>query len=1078
MRKWIVRGLVFLCLGGMALAGVLYQFWTNPAAVRTKVIATLESTFLDVQASVESAHLRIFGGIEVKELRLCRKGALDREDFLYIPSATIFHDKEQVLEGGLRLRKVEIRRPRMRLVREFDGRWNIGGLFGAADLTRRTPSVIIRQGTLIFEDRQAAPGTPPLEITDLSLSLVNDPLPIIHFEGAGIVGGAGPVKLSGQLVRGGGAINLAITAPDLSLGSSLVHRLAGYNAEAAGHLRGVSLNAKLSAHINWEPQTSPPLHYAVRAEITRGEVRHPLLPWPVDHLHGSLQVVDGVLPLARLQATSGGANVTAELRDVQLAGSAPASPLDRISQARLQVQHFPVDAGLFRYLPGGLQGYQQEYTPSGMASVAVDLKRLGTGLWQQDGTLTAEPLQGVYVNFRYPVQNVRGVLTWHTTTDLNAGPAWNGRPSDWVSADLNGEAGGKPVFIKGRIDGERGTNAIQFDIWGNNIPIDRRLFTALPPRIRHIADNFQPAGQFDFRVFVRRAQGQTDVGKRFLIYMHDSSVCYNVFPLPLTGVSGTLDVRADSWEFRDFVGHHKAGVIRASGRSSPMPTAAIAHTWSTVPGPVRQVEYAAEESTPALPARVALEIQGDNLPIDDDFRRALAPGREGLVKAVNTFNLTGQLNFTARIDDLPNQPRDIDVTVRVGGCRMNPAFFPYPMESVAATVRYAKKHVWVTGFEARHGKTALKVTQANVVLPDEGGFWVRLDRLDAVDLPLDADLARAAPPALGQLVQTLRLDRPVGLSTILVIKQGPQEGARPAVYWDGLLRMHDTSVQLGTELTGVYGVVSCQGLFNGQKIEDVVGNVFLDSARVFNQPLANVQAPLVIHKESPDVLALPDLKADLFGGTVGGEGRIEFDSTLRYELALNASHVQLDQLGKHNFGKMTELSGLANAGIHLAGQGTALEGLKGHGRIDVPNGKLYRLPAVVALLKWLGLRVPDRTGFEQARVDFRIEGPRLHIDKLDLYGNVISVRSEGGSLKLDGSDVNLTLNADWARLMQVLPPGITELSRGLSNQLFRVKVHGKLGELKFEKELVPLVSDPLKRLWKGLVPEQKASRVR
>jgi hypothetical protein len=38
----------------------------------------------------------------------------------------------------------------------------------------------------------------------------------------------------------------------------------------------------------------------------------------------------------------------------------------------------------------------------------------------------------------------------------------------------------------------------------------------------------------------------------------------------------------------------------------------------------------------------------------------------------------------------------------------------------------------------------------------------------------------------------------------------------------------------------------------------------------------------------------------------------------------------------------------------------------------------------------------------------------------------------------------------------------------------RVKVHGKVGDLKFEKELVPLVTDPLKRLWKGLTPEKKA----
>ena len=32
-RKWVVRGLVFVALGGLTLAGALYQYLTNPAAV-------------------------------------------------------------------------------------------------------------------------------------------------------------------------------------------------------------------------------------------------------------------------------------------------------------------------------------------------------------------------------------------------------------------------------------------------------------------------------------------------------------------------------------------------------------------------------------------------------------------------------------------------------------------------------------------------------------------------------------------------------------------------------------------------------------------------------------------------------------------------------------------------------------------------------------------------------------------------------------------------------------------------------------------------------------------------------------
>ena len=114
------------------------------------------------------------------------------------------------------------------------------------------------------------------------------------------------------------------------------------------------------------------------------------------------------------------------------------------------------------------------------------------------------------------------------------------------------------------------------------------------------------------------------------------------------------------------------------------------------------------------------------------------------------------------------------------------------------------------------------------------------------------------------------------------------------------------------------------------------------------------------------------------GGTIGGEGRIEFGSIFRYELLVKASQVHLEQFGQRNLGSKAELSGLATAGLHLIGEGNEPGGLKGNGVVDVPNGKMYRLPLLLDLLKWLGLRLPDRTAFEQAHVTFAIDGDRVH----------------------------------------------------------------------------------------------------
>lgn len=1081
LGKWLVRGLVFIGLGGMAVVAVVYLCWTNPEAVRAKVLAQLEHTFLNVSASVEGAHLRLFGGIEVRELRLARKDDLDRSDFLAVPSATLFHDKEHVLDGQLNLRKVEIRRPRLRLIRERDGHWNVSGLFGPSKLDQRLPALLIRQGTLTIEDRQAAPGTPPLEINDVCLSAVNDPLPVVTFEGSGVIEPAGRVRISGRAPRGGGPLTLTIDAPGLKVGPELVQRLAGYAPDAAVHLRRFSATVNVHAQVTLDAAASTPLSYYVHGELSGGEFAHARLPWPLEKLSGSFSARDGVVPEVRLSAVAGKTEVEATLRNLRLEPGV--SWMDRADAVEFRVRHLRVDDSLFDYLPPALQVYKTDYAPDGTVSVHLDLKHCAAGIWQHHNTLEVEEGRGCFHGFRVPVQRIQGKIAWRTTVDL-AHPEWTGRADDWLDIDLRGEAGGQPTFLKGRIEGERGHTSVTIDLWGNDMPLDEMTLSALPPKPLHQARNFAPSGCFDYRVFLRRARGEKEVSKRFLFHLHHCQACYKVFPLPLTEVSGTLDIRPDSWEFRDFVGRYKEGTIRASGRSRPMdaaPLGSVARAnWNILPGPGVKpsalVQAAARAASNASAARISVAIEGQNLPIDDGFKEALAPDREALAKAVDAFDLTGKLNFSAHIDDLPNQPRDVDVTVKVGGCRIKPIFFPYPIADVAATVRYAKNNVWITGFHGRHGDTVLYVKQGNVVLPPEGGFWAKLDRLQASPLAFDDDLQRALPGALAKVTRVLKFSQPVNLATELVISQPGSSTARPSVYWDSVMALKDTELDTGTTWSKVNGLVSSKGFYNGQQVEDVVGNIFLERASVLGQNLRNVHIPVMVWKGKSDKVSMPDIKADLYGGSLDGQGRLELEPTFRYEMVLHASRIQLEQLGGQNF-RSADISGLANATLHLAGEGGELEGLRGHGRLDVPSGKMYRLPLLLDLMKWLGLRLPDRTAFEQAHAKFRIEGPRLHIEELELDGSAISVRGSGG-MKLNGDDVKLDLNADWGRLWPLLPPGINTLSREVSHQLLKIKVHGKVGDLKFDQELVPAVTTPLKKMWKGLTPgtSDKATR--
>src|SRR5437016_2387873 len=98
-RKWFVRLLVFTIVGCCTGAVFLYEQFTNPTAVREKLTAKLKSFFPGAVVTIDSARLRILGGISVTELRLARKDDPDKNEILHVPSAFIYHDKEKILDG-------------------------------------------------------------------------------------------------------------------------------------------------------------------------------------------------------------------------------------------------------------------------------------------------------------------------------------------------------------------------------------------------------------------------------------------------------------------------------------------------------------------------------------------------------------------------------------------------------------------------------------------------------------------------------------------------------------------------------------------------------------------------------------------------------------------------------------------------------------------------------------------------------------------------------------------------------------------------------------------------------------------
>ena len=278
-RKWMVRGLVFSVLGGSVAAALAYQAWTNPTATRRQVLSQLDKNFVGAHVSLESARLRLLGGISFTDLRMTRRDDLDRADFLYVPDGIIYHDKERLANGDLAIRKIELHRMRLRIVRDHDGHWNLVGLLAPVDLNHRVPMLVLRQATIVLEDHTTSLVGPLLEIKDVNLTLINDPLPALTFEGSGTIDVAGPVHLNGQIQRATGELTLDLDAPAIPVGPALVERLAAVapkRQRMCGTLRG---EGHIKAAVALHPGRPQPLSYDATVTLTKAEFSHPRLAW-------------------------------------------------------------------------------------------------------------------------------------------------------------------------------------------------------------------------------------------------------------------------------------------------------------------------------------------------------------------------------------------------------------------------------------------------------------------------------------------------------------------------------------------------------------------------------------------------------------------------------------------------------------------------------------------------------------------------------------------------------------------------------------------------------------------------------
>ncbi len=811
LRNWLIRGLILAALAALGAGGWVMQSWVGPDRVRAAVLAHLNEEFDGVDVHVGSAHLRIFGGIAVSDLRLSRRGDPPERAFLSVPSAVLYHDKEQLNRGRLVIRKVEFDRPHLRLARGPDGRWNVAGIARPSPPDKPVPTFVARAATVAVEDLSPG-GLPPLTLSDATFTLLNDPLPILSAKAKALAGGLGAAVVRARVNRVTGQVDVGVELPDLPLGELATAACQRFAPEFAPQLAGLSGRLAVRADVASNPADPQPLRADVPATVRDGRFAHPDLPWAFEHLSCTAAYADGRVKVTRATAKLGPADVelSLETRPPAAAGSPADDPVafaeDRLQRLDLSVRGLSVGDELFARLPAKAAKVRQLFDPSGGVDLAVRVSRDASGLKRE---LEARPdgMRITYEKFKYPVTDLRGWVR-HTVAP--------GSQPD-VRVDLIGTAGGQPVTIKGQVYGDGPDPAINVRIAGSNMPIDDVLVNAFPGKYPAVVRQFRAGGRGDFVAEIAQKQGVNLCENEFRVEIRDATVNYERFPYRLEKVKGRLVVRvAASDETRGV--RPGEPPIRADDRDEiVLDGFTAAHAGGTVwlHGSRRPIPGGRD-------SKLTLHVGGSRCPVDADLRTALKAMR--LDPVWTTFNPRGELTFAADVEVIDRGgeqavksssrqvvkspgvgPRvlvpgvrlgdvrhddvttvdfdpltDLSLTFQFYGPAATPSFFAYDLTDLSGWLKYQGGRVSMANFAARHLESRVRLAAGDVRFYPDGSVWANLGDLEVKPLVADRALLLALPEKLRAGGEALNLRGGAELSVRQLVVQTPPDAPGPS----------------------------------------------------------------------------------------------------------------------------------------------------------------------------------------------------------------------------------------------------------------------------------------------------------
>ena len=855
-RATLIRTTIVLIVAAVCCAGWLALNWIHPDQVRAAVIAHFEKQFGGrVAVEVESAQLRLFGGLTIRNLRLTQHG--EAEPFLDAPYVLIYHDKQKLSSGSLEIRKIELEYPTVRLSVDAKGTCDLSGIAPPPDAERSLPTILVRDATILLR-LAGNDAIPELAIAKLQLSAINDPLPIVKFEVAGELltanalqneqaGAKDALRLSfqshGRYHRTANHLSIHLETGELELNGDLAPALAAIHPTAAEYCEKLSAKLKLKADMSSPTVPGGMPKYDVRLEVERGRYEDAKLPWPLEHLAGTIRLNDGRVTIEKMTGTLGNAKAELTLDSkpdllcnaahsatcTRIPGVRPAGPRewpillatkflapvghddpvwdartddplrrmeDRLERFELKVLSLSLDDDLFGRLAPGVQKLRAMLNPSGPVDVAVRFKRTDGVTWRREVDIAPKALKIKYEYFTYPISDVFGSLKKVNASD----------GLDEFQADLNAKIAGKRLTLTGRVSGDGPDPLVDLTIGGKDIPIDADFFTALPPSFAQSVKNLHANARGNFLVKIKKEPGVNRFETAFKVDLYAGRLCYEKFPYKLDQLRGSVLFKLGS---SDPSRPARAGSAEPAAATS---TKVEIRNWEAVHDGGRLWLAGETRAIPGTPDHVlTLNIQGESCPLDEEWKAGFE--RMKLDRVYEQLGVRGELTFAAELEMIDRSEslergttttdnraagtvvqaeayfpteatfdpkRDLIIRFNFRGPSLTPKQFPYDFNAVAGYLTYKKGVVRLQDFQATHGTSQFKLANAELRVSPATGLRVELTDFTVNPLVLDQHVKRALPENLRPMLDRWNVRGPTEvLLKSVIVQVPPARGGAP-----------------------------------------------------------------------------------------------------------------------------------------------------------------------------------------------------------------------------------------------------------------------------------------------------------